>query len=338
MFSRLRTRFGAPGVIAVIALVFAMLGGAYAAQSRHHKKSGVIITKLNQIKPSVQKQLKGQAGAQGPQGPKGDSGSKGADGAAGSPGGAGAAGKSVVVGSFTAEEEELGEPAGEPCNLNGGTEVEVEGSGIVKFVCNGSPWTAGGTLPGGATETGAWNMKMAAGSGEASISFPIPLAAGLAFTSTKTNSLAAGTGTVTSGSKVITGLTHTASTPPWASQTPISGTGIPAGTQIVEVLGPTEIEISQNATASGSGVALSSSAWSQCDNGEGTAAGAENPEADTGFLCVFIGKATGVILTLAPFKSGTSAAATGASTAGAKLGGFSTTATDAVSGTFAVTD
>jgi hypothetical protein len=33
MFSTLRTRFGIPGVISVMALVFAMLGGAYAANS-----------------------------------------------------------------------------------------------------------------------------------------------------------------------------------------------------------------------------------------------------------------------------------------------------------------
>ena len=34
MFSTLRTRFGIPGVISVIALVFAMLGGAYAANNQ----------------------------------------------------------------------------------------------------------------------------------------------------------------------------------------------------------------------------------------------------------------------------------------------------------------
>ncbi len=33
MFSTLRTRFGIPGVISVIALVFAMFGGAYAASN-----------------------------------------------------------------------------------------------------------------------------------------------------------------------------------------------------------------------------------------------------------------------------------------------------------------
>ena len=33
MFSTLRNRFGIPGVISVIALVFAMFGGAYAASN-----------------------------------------------------------------------------------------------------------------------------------------------------------------------------------------------------------------------------------------------------------------------------------------------------------------
>lgn len=43
----------------------------------------------------------------------------------------------------------------------------------------GAPWTAGGTLPSGQTETGAWGMSFTAFSGAASISFPIPLAAPL---------------------------------------------------------------------------------------------------------------------------------------------------------------
>lgn len=52
-------------------------------------------------------------------------------------------------------------------------------------VCNGEegptgdPWTAGGTLPNGETETGVWAFNITAGAGEvyAPISFPIPLAA-----------------------------------------------------------------------------------------------------------------------------------------------------------------
>jgi uncharacterized protein YneF (UPF0154 family) len=53
MLSLFRNRLGVPGLLAVIALVFAMAGGAYAAKR-------VIITKLNQISPKVQKQLQDQ--------------------------------------------------------------------------------------------------------------------------------------------------------------------------------------------------------------------------------------------------------------------------------------
>jgi hypothetical protein len=64
MFSRLRTHFGIPGVIAVGALIFAMAGGAWAAQK-------YLITSTKQIKPSVLKQLQGAAGPAGSQGTTG---------------------------------------------------------------------------------------------------------------------------------------------------------------------------------------------------------------------------------------------------------------------------
>jgi Collagen triple helix repeat (20 copies) len=85
MFSRIKDKLGPAGlVVAVVTLVVA-LGGAALAK-------GVIITKLSQISPSVQKKLKGKRGAQGPagpqgaagpQGPKGDTGPKGEPGVAG---------------------------------------------------------------------------------------------------------------------------------------------------------------------------------------------------------------------------------------------------------------
>jgi hypothetical protein len=94
----MRKQFGTAGlVVAVIALVFAMTGGAFAA---HY-----IITKKSQIKPSVWKQLKGKTGAAGPQGPagpagpagaKGETGAKGADGSIGPTGAAGATGAAGV--------------------------------------------------------------------------------------------------------------------------------------------------------------------------------------------------------------------------------------------------
>ena len=76
------------------------------------------------------------------------------------------------------------EPAGEPCAEKGGVEFKVEGSSQTQYACNGaegasgSPWTLGGTLPVGATETGSWAFSGSFNdkSGYVPISFPIPLA------------------------------------------------------------------------------------------------------------------------------------------------------------------
>lgn len=82
MFSKLRTRFGAAGVVSVIAVVLAMTGGAWAA--KHY-----IITSTKQIKPSVLKQLKGKPGPVGPQGERGLQGERGPGGPTGPKGDAG---------------------------------------------------------------------------------------------------------------------------------------------------------------------------------------------------------------------------------------------------------
>ncbi len=139
--STLRTRFGLPGVIATVALVFAMTGGAFAAK--------YLITSTSQIKPSVLKKLKGAtgpagapgaAGAQGPAGPAGANGEKGATGATGPTGAIGAKGATGPEG-----------PEGEP-------------------------WAAAGTLPEGVTLTGAWSgHRGAAGSEGVPFSFALPL-------------------------------------------------------------------------------------------------------------------------------------------------------------------
>lgn len=164
MFSLIRKRLGIPGIIAVIALVFAMAGGAWAA------KGGVVIKKLSQIAPRVQKQLKGKAGPQGPAGPQGLSGGAGAKGDKGDKGDSGsngAAGKSVVT-TPIAE----GEVA---CEGFGGTEAEVEGSGEPEEVCNGETGFTE-TLPSEKTETGTW-AAVVSGEAFAPVSFSIPLEA-----------------------------------------------------------------------------------------------------------------------------------------------------------------
>lgn len=83
MVSRIKNKLSPAGlIIAILALIVALGGVAFA--------KGVIITKLNQISPSVRKQLKGKTG---PQGPKGDTGTPGATGPAGAKGDTGPAGK-----------------------------------------------------------------------------------------------------------------------------------------------------------------------------------------------------------------------------------------------------
>jgi hypothetical protein len=144
MFQAIRRRLNATGVVAVLALVFAMSGGAYAA-------SRYVITSTKQIKPSVLKSLQGRAGAAGVQGPAGAVGAQGPAGAAGAKGEAGAVGPQGPAG-----------PAG-------------------KTGENGKNGTTGftETLPSEKSERGVWAWiytATAAGQlGSASISFGIPL-------------------------------------------------------------------------------------------------------------------------------------------------------------------
>jgi hypothetical protein len=194
MLSHLRNRFGIPGVISVIALVFAMLGGAYAANNSGAGKATASAKAKQGPRGKTGKTGKtgpagpqGPAGAQGPTGPagakgdtgvKGDKGDTGNPGSPGAPGGPGAAGKSPEI----IEAFNPGEPG---CDENGGAVYEVEGSSEKAEICNGkegkdgSPWSVGGTLPPGETETGAWAATGDEGDTNgvyASASFPIPLA------------------------------------------------------------------------------------------------------------------------------------------------------------------
>jgi Collagen triple helix repeat (20 copies) len=167
MLSPLRNRFGIPGVISVIALVFAMFGGAYAASN---DDGGGKATASAKGKPGP----RGPRGKTGPAGPAGPAGAKGDTGAAGANGSNGSAGKNGVDGVSASATSFGGAQHG--CTEGG---IEVKSASPTAFVCNGSPWTAGGILPGGATETGAWGGTTAAASDQFPISFNIPLAAGL---------------------------------------------------------------------------------------------------------------------------------------------------------------
>jgi hypothetical protein len=141
MIKRIREPFGTAGLlVAIVALVFALAGGAYAANN-----IGASTSKAKQGKQGKPGKpgKPGAPGATGPAGPAGPAGAKGDTGSAGAAGTNGTNGVSVISTVAT-----VGEcPAG-------GTKF-TSASGTSK-ACNGSPWTAGGTLPAEATETGSF--------------------------------------------------------------------------------------------------------------------------------------------------------------------------------------
>jgi hypothetical protein len=164
VISRIHQKLGTAGfVISIVALVAALCGGAYAAGGGLSGKQKKEVTK-------IAKKYAGKPGTPGAQGPKGDAGSNGVNGTNGSNG---VNGKSVTVTEIEPEEF--------ACNELGGAEVKQEGANSGVAVCNGaegSPWTAGGVLPKGATETGIWSASGLEGAEVyVPISFPIQLSA-----------------------------------------------------------------------------------------------------------------------------------------------------------------
>lgn len=159
-----KSRFGIPGVISVFALVFAMLGGAYAASN----DSGNATASAKKTK----KAKKGPRGPRGPQGPAGPAGPQGPAGEAGAPGAKGAQGAQGEKGATGAEGPQgaMG-PAGAAGAAGATGPIGPEGS----------PWTAGGTLPSGETLTGVWGVGPvgALTFQQVPLSFPLPLTAAL---------------------------------------------------------------------------------------------------------------------------------------------------------------
>jgi hypothetical protein len=115
---RLRRHLSYANVVATMALVFAMSGGALAA-------SHYLITKTSQIKPSVLKKLKGNIGHTGATGPSGPSGPAGSEGKEGQQGASGTTIvdriRSVGLVETATGSEAKGEIAGTSDALSGGT-------------------------------------------------------------------------------------------------------------------------------------------------------------------------------------------------------------------------
>ena len=174
MFSMIRKRFTYANVAATLALVFAMTGGAYAANK-------FLITSTKQISPKVLKALKGKAG------PAGANGANGANGAAGATGPAGGAGPQGNAGG-TGEKGPEGKPgesvtvaktSSKECNNEGG--VKASNASGTATACNGKTGFTE-TLPVGKTERGEWSDTRSAKELEldgTAISFVIPLSKAL---------------------------------------------------------------------------------------------------------------------------------------------------------------
>jgi hypothetical protein len=156
MLSIIRRRVTFANVALTVALVFAMSGGAFAAGK-------FLITSTKQISPKVLKSLQGKAG---PAGANGAQGTAGPAGPAGPQGPAGAPGAKSETGAEGKE----------------GKEGKAGKDG--KAGLTGSPWTAGGTLPSGSTETGTWTFAYTSATKiaeyEQVASFPIRLSQPLA--------------------------------------------------------------------------------------------------------------------------------------------------------------
>ncbi len=185
MFSTLRNRFGIPGVISVIALVFAMFGGAYAASNSSDGGKATASAKAKKG-PRGPKGPKGDTGPAGPAGPQGPAGAKGDTGAPGANGKDGSAGAPGAPGASVTSTEFAGTIDGSHCEEVGGSKF-VAGANTT-YACNGQNGTTGftETLPSEQTETGTWFMRSYATEGgetprgerpaASPISFPIPLA------------------------------------------------------------------------------------------------------------------------------------------------------------------
>jgi hypothetical protein len=163
---RMRKHLTYANVMVTSAVVFAMTGGAYAA-------SKYVISTTKQINPKVLTALKGKAGANGVQGSAGPVGPVGPAGAVGEKGETGPAGQNGAPGEKGAQ----GEKGTAGTNgFNGSTGAKGPAGPTGPTGVTGSPWTDGGTLPVGSTETGQWSFGgIRSLFVTASISFPIPL-------------------------------------------------------------------------------------------------------------------------------------------------------------------
>jgi Collagen triple helix repeat (20 copies) len=184
MFSKLREPFGTAGlVVAIVALAFALGGGAWALTASTTGKQGKHHFKAQTKHPLKAKRhargIRGPQGPVGPEGPEGPPGVNGKDGVNGKPGingTNGLPGKSVLSGE---------EPAGANCPQSGYW-FEIQGSGSKQYVCNGGGGAGGSSgqvLAPGKTMRGFWDFQVnnSINEGVFSVTYPLSMEAAYFF-------------------------------------------------------------------------------------------------------------------------------------------------------------
>jgi hypothetical protein len=195
MLSAIRKHVNLATALALVALVFAATGGAFAATGGGSRSQATLTASIAKSKVKAKVGPRGPAGAKGVTGATGPAGAAGAIGATGAAGPAGAKGETGAVGSDGSDGTDGVSPEGmaftgsktvgsTTCTEGG---IEYRGASV-SLVCNGKKGANGTTgftktLPSEQTEMGSWAVGLTPPNDHepvhASVSFSIPLASAL---------------------------------------------------------------------------------------------------------------------------------------------------------------
>ncbi len=189
MYSRIREQFSTTAIIlSIIALVFALGGGAYAASQQSSGDATASAGKQGKRGKPGKPGKPGKEGPQGPVGPVGPQGPAGLPGAKGDPGIQGPKGDEgdEGPGGQSVEAEELPVGGQVDCEETGGVLVKEEDGDPEVPICNGEPGEDGedgkdGTfdfsipLEPDEVETGAWAFHANLEDGEVRVPISLPV-------------------------------------------------------------------------------------------------------------------------------------------------------------------
>lgn len=189
MFSAIRKHITPAMVLAFVALIFAITGGAFAATGASSGLGPGSHSAPTATATAAKAKPKAKPGPRGPAGPKGATGAAGATGPAGPTGPGGATGPAGSQGPAGANGQGVTSAAASASECKAGGTTFTSASGPSK-ACNGEKGAPGATgpqgvihpgetLPSGASVTGTWStIYTATAAGQpmtSAISFAIPL-------------------------------------------------------------------------------------------------------------------------------------------------------------------